>query len=246
MTTPVHAPGPSLWTMVRRSVLLWIGTLFLILGLVFLTIGVHTSLEVLAYDLRGLEVQAVVFDKTLVRANHQDNARTQYLVTYRFTSANGEERDGTADLPGEEWERLELGQTFPVTYLPDKADSSRIPSGDEWIAALVFSIIGGVFTLLGAGLAWVDVRTLVRATRVLRHGLLTEGTVLRTEPTGTSSNRVAQWQIRYRYRDQMSRTQEAVSHLVSPAEAAAWKEGDRGTVRFDRERPEISVWVGRT
>lgn len=245
MTATAHASGPSLWTMASRSVLLWVGTLFLILGLVFLTIGIRVSLEEHAYNTRGLDVQAVVLDKTLVRANRQDIARTQYLVTYRFTSANGEEMNGTADVPVEEWERLEPGLTFPVTYLPDKMDSRRPPGGDEWIAAMVFGIVGGVFTLLGGGLAFVDIRGLVRASHVLRHGLVTEGTVVRTEPTGTSMNRVTQWQIRYRYRDHIGRTQEGLSHLVSPGEAARWKENDSGTVRFDRERPEVSLWVGR-
>lgn len=246
MTRPAHASDLSLWTMARRSVLLWVGTLFLILGLAFLTIGVRASLEEHVYNSQGLEVQAVVLDKILVRANRQDNARAQYLVTYRFISATGEEIDATADVPVEEWERLEPGQTFPVTYLPDKVDSSRPPGGDEWIAALVFSIIGGVFTLLGGGLAFCDARDLVRTAHVLRHGISAEGTVVRTEPTGTSINRAQQWQIRYRYRDHVGRTQEGVSHLVSPEDGSAWKEGDRGTVRFDRERPEISVWVGTT
>lgn len=232
--------------MARRSVLLWIGTLFLILGLVFLTIGIRASLEEHAYKTQGLDAQAVVLDKTLVRANRQDNARTQYLVTYRFTSANGEESDGTADVPVEEWERLEPGQAFPVKYLPDKANSSRVPNGNEWIAALVFSIIGGVFTLLGGGLVFFEARDLVRAVRVSHLGLMTDGTVLRASPTSTSINRVPQWRVHYRYRDHFGRTQEGASHLMSPEEASAWKEGDRGSVRFDRERPEFSVWIGTT
>jgi hypothetical protein len=231
--------------MVRRSVLLWVGTPFLILGLVFLTIGVRASLEEHAYNTRGLDVQAVVLDKTLIRADHQNHPRTQYLVTYHFSSANGEEGGGTADVPVEEWERLEIGRQFSVTYLPGHPGSSRLPGGEEWIAAMVFSLVGSTFTLLGGGLAFVDGRRLVRARRVLRYGLVTEGTVVRTEPTGTSANRVAQWQIRYRYRDHVGRTQEGVSYPVSPDEAAEWHAGDTGTVRFDRARPEISLWVGR-
>jgi|CXWL01.1.fsa_nt_gi hypothetical protein len=246
MTTTTPASGLSLWTMVRRSVLLWVGTLFLILGLVFLTIGIRTLLEEHAYKTQGLAMQAVVLDKTLVRANRQDNPHTRYLVVYRFTSANGEVSDRTADVPVEEWERLEPGQTFPVTYLPDKANSSRVPNGDEWIAALVFSIIGGVFTLLGGGLAFFEARDLVRAVRVSHQGLITDGTVLRASPTSTSINRVPQWRVHYRYRDHFGRTQEGASHLMSPEEASAWKEGDHGSVRFDREQPEFSVWMGTT
>ena len=127
MTTPSHASGPSLWAIARGSVLLWVGTLFSIVGLVFLTFGVRTSLEEHAYKTRGLDVQALVIEKTLVRADHQDNPHTRHLVAYRFTSANGEVIDGTADVPVEQWERLEAGQPFAVTYLPGDPDSSRHP-----------------------------------------------------------------------------------------------------------------------
>lgn len=246
MTTPLHAPGPSLWTIARGSILLWIGILFSIVGLVFLTFGLRASLEEQAYKTQGLATQALVIEKTLVRADRQHNPRTRYLVSYRFTSADGEEITGTADVPVEDWERLEPGQPFAVTYLPGEPDSSRPPGGEEWIAALLFSLFGGGFALLGAGLAFVDGRALLRAVRVLRHGIDTEGTVIRAGPTGTTINRVPQWRIHYRYRDHLGRHQEGASHLVSPEEGSAWKEGDRGAVRFDRERPEISLWAGRT
>jgi len=235
----------SLWTLARRSFLLWVGMPFLILGLVFLTIGVQASLEEHAYRTQGLTVEAVMPDKSIVKADRQQNPRTQYVISYRFTPAQGETITGSAEVPVEEWERLEAGRTFTVTYLPGDPASSRPPGGDDWIAALVFSLVGGVFTLLGAGLVFEDGRRLVRAARVLRRGIPTEGTVVRTEPTNASINRVTQWQIRYRYRDHVGRAQEGVSPLVSPEEALEWKESDHGIVRFDRERPEISLWLGR-
>ena len=98
----------SLWTISRRSVLLWIGTLFLILGLAFLTIGVRAFLEDHAYKTQGLDVQAVVLDKTLVRANRQNNARTQYPVTYRFTPRMAKRSMGQRTCPsrnGNGWSR---------------------------------------------------------------------------------------------------------------------------------------------
>jgi hypothetical protein len=95
-------------------------------------------------------------------------------------------------------------------------------------------------------LVFADGRKLVQAAGILRHGLVTEGTVVRTEPTATSINRVTQWQIRYSYRDHIGRTQEGVSHLLSPEDASLWKEGERGGVRFDPERPDISLWIGKS
>jgi hypothetical protein len=125
-------------------------------------------------------------------------------------------------------------------------ESSRLraSNNDAWIAVSVFLTIGVVFTLLGGGLAWYDGRTVVRSIRVSRHGLPTQGTVLRVEPTSTTINRVRQWRLRYHYRDHVGRGQEGESHLLSPEEASVWHEGDTGAVRFDRERPQESVWMG--
>lgn len=242
--TAAPASGPSLWTIAGRSVLLWVGSVFLVLGLVLLTIGVRTTIEEHAYRTQGLSVDAVVLNKSLIRADRIDHPATQYLIAYRFISSQGEDLTGTADVAVEEWERLEAGQTFAVTYLPDDPTSNRKPGGDEWIAALVFSLVGGVFTCIGGVLVFADGRKLVQAARILRHGLLTEGTVVRAEPTATSMNRVTQWQIRYRYRDHIGREQEGVSHLMSPDEAAGWKEGNQGRVRFDRTHPDVSLWMG--
>jgi hypothetical protein len=74
----------------------------------------------------------------------------------------------------------------------------------------------------------------------------TEGTVFRAGPTDLSINRIAQWRIHYRFRDQFGRAYEGQSHPVSPEEGSAWKVGDKANVRFDRRRPENSLWLGRS
>jgi hypothetical protein len=132
-----------------------------------------------------------------------------------------------------------------VTYLPDAPEMNRLEGATEWIAALVFMSIGGIFTLLGGGLAFPDLRWIIRAIRVLRHGLSTQGTVVRAEPTSLRINRIPQWSVSYRYRDNLGREQEGASHLISPEEGRLWKEGDTGTVRFDEHQPSISVWMGQ-
>jgi hypothetical protein len=222
------------------------GTFLLLIGSVFFVVGVQEFQKEQTFRSQGLTAHAIVVEKSLVKAKRGENRATRYVITYRFTTQAGEERDGSADVPVEEWERVERGQTIPVTYVPGVPDANRAQGNNEWIAALVFLCLGGVFVLLGGGLAFSDARALVRATRLSRHGLVTDGTVLRAEPTGTMINRVTQWRIVYRYRDHVGRSHEASSYLMPPEEAASWKDGDTGTVRFDRERPEISLWAGRT
>lgn len=235
----------SLWNLAAGSISLWIGGVFMILGGIFLVIGLQLTRTEQAYRTQGLTVDATVLDKSIVRAERGKNSRTRYVVSYRFTSAEGREIHGSSSGTVPEWERLEAGQRLQVTYLPDVPDSNRAEGDNEWIVALVFTGIGGVFALVGGGLAFTALRTILRTVRVSRQGLVAEGTVLSVEPTSTSINRVRQWQIHYKYPDHLGRTQEGASQFLSPDEASAWKDGDRGTIRFDRERPEFSVWMGK-
>lgn len=240
------ATGPSPWTLLSRAGALWVGTVLGVLGVVFAVIGVRDAYTERQYHAQGLTVAATVTDKSIERAKRGENSRTRYLVSYHFTSSDGQEVESSAEVPVEDWERLEAGQTFPVSYLPDAPGSSRAQGSgeDAWIAIYVFLAIGVVFTLLGGGLAYSDLLVILRTIRVSRHGLPTEGTIVIIRPTGTSINRAPQWRLSYRYRDHLGRTQKGAFHLLSPGEASVWKAGDRGTVRFDRERPEISVWMG--
>ncbi len=234
-----------MWKLLSRAAALWVGSVLFIVGSVLATIGVQEARKEQTYHKQGLTIDATALDKTIERAQRGENSRTRYVVTYRFTTAEGETVEGSADVPVEEWEQVETGHQFPVTYLPDAPASNRPQGEGEWIAVYVFLAIGGVFTVLGGGLAFNDLRTIVRTLRVSRHGLPTEGTIVSVGPTGTSINRVRQWRIRYQYRDHLGRTQEGNSHLLSPEEGSSWNEGDTGPVRFDRQRPEMSVWVGR-
>ena len=245
--TGADAPhGASVWKLASRAMVLWIGAFLLMIGLVFTVLGIRDASRERRYQTNGRSADAIVTGKSIDRAERGGNPATRYLVTYRFTSSEGRDIEGSAEVPVEDWERAESGQTFPVTYLAEAPESSRaVGSGQEArIVIYVFLAIGGVFSLLGGGLTLVQGRDLVRAVRVLRHGLVTDGTVLRAGPTSTSINRVSQWRIHYRYRDHLEQVREGASHLVSPEEGSAWHEGDVGVVRYDRERPEISVWAG--
>lgn len=237
--------GPSLFKMVSRSMWFWIGALLLLVGVVFTTTGIQELIEEREYGEQGLTVQATVSSKSIERAKRGENSRTRYVIAYQFTTAQGDAVEGSAEVPVEEWERLEADHPFSVTYLPDAPQSSRSAGEDDWVTALVFSALGGVFVLLGSGLTLGSLRSIFRTLRLSREGLIAEGTILHVGPTNTTINRVRQWRIRYRYRDHLGRTQEGTSHLLSPDEASGWREGDTGTVRFDRQQPDVSVWVGK-
>ncbi len=62
--------------------------------------------------------------------------------------------------------------------------------------------------------------------------------------TGELTNGVAQWIIRYRYKDQLDRTYDGKSPSVSPLEAENWKKGAIGTIKYDRAHSDKSEWLG--
>lgn len=237
--------GPSLLKLASRSLWLWVGAMFLLVGIVFTTTGIQELREEKEYEEQGLTVQATVSSKSIERAKRGENSRTRYVIAYQFTTAQGETIDGSAEVPVEEWERLEAGHPLTVSYLSNEPQESRAAGEDDWVTALIFTGLGGVFALLGGGLTFGSLRSIFRALRLSREGLIAEGTILHVGPTNTTINRVRQWRIRYSYRDHLGRTQEGQSHLLSPDEASGWREGDTGTVRFDRQQPAVSVWVGK-
>jgi hypothetical protein len=81
--------------------------------------------------------------------------------------------------------------------------------------------------------------------RVLRHGVAAEATVVEIAPAGTTINRVPQWHLRYEFRDALGRAQRGLSNYLRPDEAAQWQVGDRGAIRYDRDRPVDNLWLGR-
>ena len=51
--------------------------------------------------------------------------------------------------------------------------------------------------------------------------------------------------VKYSYNDFTGQMHEAKSDYMSPSDAERWNVGDKGGVRYDQNRPEVSFWVGR-
>ena len=235
----------SFFRLARRAVILWVGIPFFAIGSIFLYFGIQDLLQEHRYQREGITAQATVLSKSLVRAKRGENARTKYLLTYRFTTIAREVIENTNEVSVEEWEGLDEGSSYQVTYLPDSPNASRSRDQADWSLVIVFTLLGATFALVGGAMSFFSLRHILQTLRILREGLIAEGTVLAVQATGTTVNRVRQWELRYQYRDHLGQTHEGVSELLSPDEASAWHKGATGTVRFDRLRPQDSAWVGK-
>lgn len=226
-----------------RTVLAWFGGIFLVAGLGLFYGGLQEATKERAYRTEGQVVDAVVVGKSVKRASLDGNPSTRYEIAYRFTTADGRSAEGVDVVSVEEWERLEPGSPFKVTYVPGAPGSSRAVGSGGMTSSLVMTGLGGLLALLGGlALGWTA-RRLWTERRLLRGGTPGQGTVLSIEPSNVSVNRVRQWNLQYRYADHLGRSHEGRSGPVPPEEAHAVRVGDTVEVRFDRARPERSIWV---
>jgi hypothetical protein len=227
----------------RRSFFLWFGALWLVAGLLALGAGIREAREEAQWGAAG-RAEGLVVDKAIERAERGGRPRTGYVVRYRFTTSAGQVVEGEDRVDVEAWEGMEPGARLPVQYRREAPGSSRLARPPAWGSPAVGIVLGGLVAAAGAGLFVRSALRLRRELRLLTRGAATRGTVLETAPSRTVVNGVPRWRIHYRYRDDRGRDREAWSEGLPAAAARGWRPGDTGAVRFDRERPEESVWVG--
>ena len=229
----------------RRAIVLWVGTLFFVAGsaVVLTTIGEWRAAR--SFERAALVTRGAVVATTRENASRESNSSTRYVVTYRFTASDGTTVEQTEQLPFDDWEPLAEGSTLTVRYLPSDPGTARSrPPSPWWEMPLVVGFTG-LFAVLGILLARPGVRRVLTILRVAKRGVDVTATVLDVAPTGDMINRVPQWRVRYEFRDRQGRAQTGASDLLAPQEAAEWRPAEKIVIRFDPERPQDSLWLGK-
>lgn len=234
------------WPLARRSIFFWLGLLFSTLGIVFTGIALQGVEREALYRQEGQVVEGTVLTKTVRHAVRGENSRTRYLVNYEFRADDGTRREGLQEVSVEEWEGIQDGQPFRVRYLRDDPATNRSAGQSDWTDPFGFGVIGMIMGTVG-GVMLIHRLLQIRLTvRLLREGVAAEGTVVRVSPANVTINGVPQREIHYSFTDQAGRRHDGCSEYLAPAEAARWKKGDTGAVRFDRRDASRNIWLGKT
>jgi Protein of unknown function (DUF3592) len=221
---------------------LWFGGIWCGVGLPFLIAGIFMAHTERTYQQEGHVIPGVVISKELRRATN--NQGTSYRVTYRFTIPHEQLVEGHATVSRNTWDALTEEGPVAVRYLPQAPTTNRLEGESAWFLALIFLGLGSVFAPVGGVVLFKAVRRLRTERRLLRTGLVTEGTVTEVTETNVHFNNRRLWTIRYRYQDHLGKLHEGHSGYLDAEEATAWRMGETGTVRFDRQHPEHSLWIG--
>jgi hypothetical protein len=235
MRIPLHASARTFF---------WLaGGLFLFVGLGLLYSGIQEAAQERAYREHGQAVEALVVAKSIQRASRDGNSSTKYEIAYRYTTAEGRTLEGVDAVSVDEWEGLEPGSAFRITYLPGASQASRAEGSGGMASAYGMMALGSLLALVGSVFLVNRVRRLLKERRLLATGMTAQGTVVAIEPSDFAVNRVRQWNVRYRYQDHLGQHQEGTSGPMPRDEAHAVQAGDTVEVRFDSERPGESMWV---
>ncbi len=185
-----------------------------------------------------------------IRTAHRSNSSgsstsTEYWVSYRFHTPDGITREGDGKVDVHLWEQLQEQGPVAIQYLPDDPGTNRVAGEPDRIGPAIMAGLGGFFSLAGGAIFLFSLGKRLSRGRLLRDGMSAEATVTAVEETSFSINRVPQWVVRYRYNDHRGRTYEGKSSYLLPQEANDWKEGDTGKIKYDRERSDKSLWIGK-
>ena len=238
--------GPSLWQLAKNSVFLWVGLLFVPIGAVFIGVGVSMALEERAFANRGQTADATVVDKSLEKANFDNNPSTRYIVRYRFTTPAGAAVEQTRQVSVEEWERLAPGSILPIRFLPERPVDERLADDSTWAGVVAFLTLGLIFVAVGIPLLVSALREISRQRRLWRTGTTVPALVTGVAASSTVVNGVLQWEIRYSYTDPAGAKHQGRSNCMPEHEARQWRRGDRGLARLDPNATASSIWLGNS
>lgn len=231
------------FSFVRHSFRLIAGALLLTVGVVLASTGANELLMEQRYRDEARIIRAQVVDKGLQQAT--SSASTRYEVTYRVALPDAEPFHRTEAIDVNAWEGLERGNEIELQYLAGRSDSIRIASDRGIAGVTVLFAVGAVLASVGGVLTTLGVRDVRRQIHLRHHGTAADATVVEVEETNVRINRRTQWRIHFTYRDDLGREHHGHSGHLSAAEAHEWQRGDTGRVHFDRERPDLVLWLGR-
>jgi Protein of unknown function (DUF3592) len=224
------------------------GGLWFAIGVLFAAIGgavlrQHSALEE-RFSREGATAPGIVLSKSIQGASSEEPT---FQVEYRFNSPDGKIIEETVKVDGKTWDSLAEGEEVTVYYVRNQPDLHRLSGQDpdQVILGLIFSAVGGLFAFSGALILWRAMARQQLVARLLREGTRSSAEVIAVVPTNFRINREPLWVIRYRYRDRIGKIHEGKTPHMPPEEARQWQVGDLGIVRFARNEPRKSIWIGK-
>lgn len=134
-----------------------LGSGFGLIGLGVLAGGFYAQRSAAAFDAAAVRTTAVIVDFEMRRSSGSKSTTT-YAPVFEFSDREGTKRRVTSASSSSGQEH-KIGQRVEVLYLPSAPEQARLDTwAERWLAVTILGSIGGVFTLVGIGLAALGAR----------------------------------------------------------------------------------------
>jgi hypothetical protein len=149
-----------------RGKLLIMALAFMLLGGGAMAIAGKLFLEEAALDREGVPALGRVTHTYVdTRRDSDGQVTTTYHARFTYTTDRGESVEADKQIPRSWFDKLKAGDSFQVTYLPERPAVVRIEGAGSRMAPFMFGLLGAVF--FGLGL-WLLVYRSRRAERAVR------------------------------------------------------------------------------
>ncbi|WP_114520998.1 DUF3592 domain-containing protein [Altererythrobacter sp. ZODW24] len=196
------------------KVFVWIGGIFLPVGLLFAGIGFLASSGTRELANTGLRTSGTVI--AMSDSRDSDGGRS-YAPLVEFYDANGKRHEFSSRVSSNP-PRFSRGETVPVIYDPAKPNRAMIDGFmDRYLMPLIFGGIGGIFAIIGGGLLFAYWRRRKVVARLKQSGMAIDAKFVECyRDTSTKING------RSPYRVAAQATHPATGQLTSFKSAPIW------------------------
>lgn len=223
--------------------LLLFGGIWLLVGLPFAIAGIVLFRAEQHFAREARSATGIVLSKDIDRNRESDGStKTRYSVRYRFTAPDGQVREGSTQLDRAQWQTLAEREPIEIAYAASDPSNHRVHGTSRTLLAIIFGGLGGAFTIAGAVIFSFGLRGSRRRRRLHETGMTADGAVTGVKATKVKINRQAQGRVLYEFRDDRGELRRGQSDYMPIDTAMEWKAGDRITIRYDRQRPQDSIW----
>jgi len=186
---PVPDEARLRWTLAGGWAMVFVSILLAVVAVILIAIVAFRLVRENQYNSEGQTADAKILDKRVQTRTNRGSRSSTYYVTYSFVDAAGTSRQQDEDVPSDLYDRLQVGDSHPVQYLPADPTVNRLSISRSrtyvWLMPAIAVLLAGLAGLMFFG----NRKAGRRRAGVVFHGQARPGQIVVSEPRGRGKSR---------------------------------------------------------
>jgi len=142
--------------------LVWMGGIFLLVGLVLLTVSAWLFQRTAAFDAIAVEVSGIVVNLTASKESRRDRdgairRSVHYRPVVEFIDSQGRKQKMESAVSSNP-PAYKRGEKVTILYDPDNPEFAVIDDWHRYFADMILLSMGGIFSVVGLGIMFTSIR----------------------------------------------------------------------------------------